>query len=92
MAVAKFGPTSKWAGKKITREGDVFVAQDHGEISPSAIMENDRLGRLIWVNDGTHAWVGSLAHNLKMRARPTDPESPSTAPGNKERPAALHRW
>jgi len=44
MAVAKFGPTSEWAGKKITRDGDVFVAQGHGEISPSAIMENDRQG------------------------------------------------
>jgi len=41
------------------------VAQDHGEISPSAIMENDRQGRLIWVNDGTRAWVGSLARTLQ---------------------------
>jgi hypothetical protein len=49
MAVATFGPTSEWAGKKITREGDVFVAQHHGEISPTAIMGNDRQGRQIWV-------------------------------------------
>jgi hypothetical protein len=31
------------------------MTQGHGEIPPLVIMENDRLGHLIWVNDGTHA-------------------------------------
>jgi hypothetical protein len=44
MAVAKFGPTSEWAGRRITRDGEVFVTQGHGEIPPLVIMENDRLG------------------------------------------------
>ena len=91
MAVAKFGSTSEWAGKKITREGDVFVAQDHGEISPAAIMENDRQGRLVWVNDGTRAWVGSLARRLRSQAGRQDVTGPGEAPGGAERPPALPR-
>ena len=62
MTVAMFGPTSDWAGKKITREGEVFLVQGHGKISALAIMENDRRKHLIWVND----W----ATRLCRRARP----------------------
>ena len=91
MAVAKFGPTSEWAGKKITREGDTFAAEDHGEISPTAIMENDSQGRLIWVNDGTRAWVGSLARRLREQARRQNVAGRSKAPEDEKRPQTLHR-
>jgi hypothetical protein len=86
MAVAKFGPTAEWAGKKITREGDIFVVQGDGEISPLVIMENDRQGHLIWVNDGTHAWSArsretssSGQHGLKSEDLSTAPSRMKTA-------------
>jgi hypothetical protein len=44
MRIATFGPTSGWVGRRITRDGEVFVTQGHGEIPPLVIMENDRLG------------------------------------------------
>lgn len=59
MLIATFGPTTGWAGKTITREGDVFTLEGHGPITPADVMEYDRKGQLIWVNDGTRAWVGS---------------------------------
>lgn len=46
MIVATFGPTTAWIGKTITREGDVFILEDHGPISAEAIMEYDRQGHL----------------------------------------------
>jgi hypothetical protein len=91
MAVATFGPSSGWASKKISREGDVFENQRHGEISPFAIGENIRLGHLIWVNNGTRAWVGSLARNPVEWARRIDVESPNKAPEDGHRPRTLHQ-
>jgi hypothetical protein len=61
MLIATFGPTTAWSGKTITRDGDAFVLEDHGSISAGDIMEYDRQGHLLWVNDGTRAWVGSRA-------------------------------
>ena len=61
MLVATFGPTTAWVGKQITHEADVFVLESHGPISAADIMEYDRQGHLVWVNDGTRAWVGSKA-------------------------------
>jgi len=61
MLIATFGPTTAWVGMQITREGDAFVLEGHGPISAADIMEYDRLGHLVWVNDGTRAWVGSKA-------------------------------
>lgn len=46
MIVATFGPTTAWIAKTITREGDVFILEDHGPISAEAIMEYDRQGHL----------------------------------------------
>lgn len=59
MLIATFGPTAAWVGKRITREDDAFVLEGHGPISAGDIMEYDRQGHLVWVNDGTRAWVGS---------------------------------
>ncbi len=61
MLIATFGPTTAWVGMQITREGDAFVLEAHGPISAADVMEYDRLGHLVWVNDGTRAWVGSKA-------------------------------
>jgi hypothetical protein len=61
MLIATFGPTTAWVGKQITREGEVFMLEGHGPISAGDIMEYDRQGHLVWVNDGTRAWVGSKA-------------------------------
>jgi hypothetical protein len=61
MIIATFGPNTGWAGKLITREGDVFTLEDHGPISAIDVMEYDRQGQLVWANDGTRAWVGSRA-------------------------------
>ena len=86
MAVAKFAATSKWPGKQITREGDVFVVRGHGEISSLTITENDRLGRLVRVNDGTHAWVGSPARRAQEQARRMDAKGRDAAPEDETRP------
>ena len=61
MLIATFGPTTAWVGTQITREGEAFVLEGHGPISAGDIMEYDRQGHLVWVNDGTRAWVGSKA-------------------------------
>jgi hypothetical protein len=61
MLIATFGPTTAWVGKQITHEGDAFVLEGHGPISAADIMEYDRQGHLVWVNNGARAWVGSKA-------------------------------
>ncbi len=61
MILATFGPTTAWVGKKITREGDFFILEDHGPISAQDVMEYDRQGHLIWVNDWTRASVAARA-------------------------------
>ena len=69
MLIATFGPTTAWVGTQITSEGDTFVLEGHGPISVCDIMEYDRQGHLVWVNDGTRAWVGSRAA-LSQAAKP----------------------
>jgi hypothetical protein len=71
MDIATFGPACDLAGKKITREGAGFVLEGHGPISPAEIMEHDGLGRLVWANEGTRAWVGSLATKGTTNAAPS---------------------
>lgn len=61
MLIATFGPTTGWAGKTITREGDTFILQDHGPISAEAVMGYDQQGHLVWGNDGTRGCVASKA-------------------------------
>ena len=68
MLVATFGPTTGWAGKTITREGDVFTLEGHGPITAVDVMEYDRQGHLVWSNEGTRAWVGSKAVAAPMPA------------------------
>jgi hypothetical protein len=65
LLIATFGPTTAWVGMQITREGDAFVLEGHGPVSAADIMEYDRLGHLVWVSDGTRAWVGSKAKSSR---------------------------
>lgn len=67
MLVATFGPSTGWAGKTITREGEVFTLEDHGPISAADVMEYDRQGQLVWANDGTRAWVGARARTREQQ-------------------------
>lgn len=60
MLVATFGPSTGWAGKTITREGETFILQDHGPISARDVMSYDEQGHLVWASEGMRAWVGSL--------------------------------
>ena len=39
MLIATFGPTTAWAGKTITREGEAFIFEDHGPISAAGVVE-----------------------------------------------------
>lgn len=70
MIIATFGPTTGWAGKTITREGEVFTLEDHGPISAADVMEYDRQGHLVWANDGTRAWVGAKASRSSVPMTP----------------------
>ena len=61
MLVATFGPTTAWEGKQVTWDGAAFVLEGHGPIAAADVMEYDCQGHLLWMNDGTRAWVGSKA-------------------------------
>ena len=68
MLIATFGATTAWAGKRITQEGKVFVLEGHGPITAADVMEYDRQGHLVWVNEGTRGWVGSKAKGSRTRS------------------------
>jgi len=61
MLVATFGPSTGWAGKTITREGDAFILEDHGPISAQGVMQYDRQGHLVWADQALRAQVHQLA-------------------------------
>ena len=86
MLIATFGPTTGWAGKRITREGDVFVLEGHGSISAADVMEYDRQGHLVWASAGTRAWVGSRAQAAPA-SRAAAPATGETQSGTREAPA-----
>lgn len=73
MLVATFGPSTGWAGKTITREGDVFTLEGHGPITAVDVMEYDRQGHLVWVDAGTRAWVGAKATSTPAPVLSTQP-------------------
>ena len=102
MIIATFGPSTGWAGKTITREGDVFTLEDHGPISAGDVMEYDRQGQLAWANEGTRGWVGAKAAAAAKRGqrkpsalaqalkrRPTATESPAQAEDATSAPAEV---
>ncbi len=61
MIIATFGPNTGWAGKTITREGEVFTLEGHGPITAADVMAYDRKAQLLWADEGTRAWIGSAA-------------------------------
>jgi hypothetical protein len=99
VLIATFGPTTAWVGLQITREGDAFVLEGHGQITAGDIMEYDRQGHLVWVNDGTRAWVGSKARapQVTRAAAVTAAQAPITSeaqdatPGGDGEPSAQRR-
>lgn len=94
MLIATFGPSTAWSGKTITREGDAFVLEGHGSISAGDIMEYDRQGHLLWVNDGARAWVGSKAEGspgssvAASTATPRAGEAPVATTGEASQPSS----
>jgi len=88
MLIATFGPTTAWVGTQITREGDAFVLEGHGPISAGDIMEHDRQGHLVWVNDGTRAWVGSNAAAATATTTPRTSEARGATTGVGRRPSS----
>jgi len=86
VLIATFGPTTAWVGKRISRDGDAFILEDHGPISAHDVMEYDRQGHLVWVNDGTRAWIGAKAKgsrpaHVAVPATATAPSKQTEAPG-----------
>jgi hypothetical protein len=61
MLIATFGPTTAWQGKLITWAEGAFMLEGHGVVTAADVMEYDRQGHLIWVDEGTRAWVGARA-------------------------------
>jgi S1-C subfamily serine protease len=59
VLLATFGPSTAWAGRRISREGDFFILENHGPIAAHDVMEYDRQGHLVWVSDWARAWVAS---------------------------------
>jgi len=47
MIIATFGPSTGWAGKTITQEGEAFVLEGHGPITATDVMEYDRQSWLV---------------------------------------------
>jgi hypothetical protein len=87
MLIATFGPHTALAGQGITREGDRFVLEGHGPLTPEEMMEHDRRGDLVWANDGARAWVGSKV----LRPAPavaTDATQAAVAAGDADAAAA----
>jgi hypothetical protein len=72
MLIATFGPTTAWQGKRITWADGAFQLEGEGAVTAADVMEYDRQGHLVWVDDGTRAWVGSKA--ASSPAAPADPE------------------
>ena len=88
MIIATFGATTGWAGKTITRDGDAFILQDHGSIAAADVMEYDKKGHLLWVDEATRAWVGGIAlpsrnppSPLSARPHAVDTPRPSRSAG-----------
>jgi S1-C subfamily serine protease len=74
MLIATFGPTTSWVGKKITREGDFFILENHGPISAQDVMDYDRQGHLVWVSDWMRVGVAEKAVGPRV-PRVSDPMS-----------------
>ncbi len=64
MLIAKFGPTTGWAGRAIAFRDEQLLLEGQGVISPAEVVEYDRQGLLVWVFEGMRAWVGARASTM----------------------------
>ena len=87
MLVATFNSRTGWAGKRITREGDSFVLEGEGPVTSQNIMEFDARGEIDWSNDGTRAWIASLARAGRVQPGPVVPAQPQ--PTSAQKPVAV---
>jgi hypothetical protein len=55
--VATFGPSTGWAGKAITYDGEQYHLEGVGPVSLGAVLDYDRQGHLIWESAATKEWV-----------------------------------
>ena len=62
MLVATFGPTTAWAGKTITWDGNQFVLEGYGRIPGSALVDYDQQGHLQWASAELRSWAWAYAH------------------------------
>jgi len=61
VPTATFGPTTGWVGRSISFEHQEFILDGHGQVTPEAVLQYDRLGQLVWAYDGLREWVAQLA-------------------------------
>ena len=71
MLVATFRETTAWVGKTITAEGDQFILEGYGKITPAAIVQYDAQGHLTWSSDGLRQWVYEQADAQPPSAHPS---------------------
>ena len=88
MLVATFGPATAWVSKTISFDEGKFILEGHGPITPTDVMEYDRLGHLNWVNPGTRAWVGSKSAAPPSHESNGGQQRQSTAPASNDGAAA----
>ena len=62
MLVATFGPTTAWAGKTVTWDGNQFVLEGYGRIPGSALVDYDQQGHLQWASAELRSWAWAYAH------------------------------
>jgi hypothetical protein len=68
VLIATFGPTTAWVGTRITWVDNAFLLEGHGPISAGDVMEYDRQGHLLWVNEGARAWVGATVSRRSKKS------------------------
>lgn len=61
MIVARFTPTTGWAGKPITYDNGQFALEGYGPLAAQHVLQYDRQGQIAWEYDGLREWVGQVA-------------------------------
>jgi hypothetical protein len=77
MLVATFGPTTAWAGKRITYESGLFTLEGLGPISAQDVLEYDRQGHIGWAYHGLREWVSEAAGQTLAPAPTAVPAAPT---------------
>lgn len=61
VLVATFGEQTTRVGKTIVHDRGAFVVEGEAPRTAAEVMELDREQQLVWVDEGTRAWVGAKA-------------------------------